>query len=182
MPLLPEIERLRALIEPQVEARALMLYDVELITTKRVPLLRVLVDRPDRSQPGTGVSIEELVQLNHALSALFDEVDPIHSAYRLEVSSPGLERKLSERRHYEGALGEKVRLQLTRSVGGKPVLEGILRALEGEELVLERAPVGKAPRKSKEPVAEPERWRVALADVKQAQTVYHWQRGEKKKF
>ncbi|MFN7973186.1 MAG: ribosome maturation factor RimP [Acidobacteriota bacterium] len=119
---LAAIERILAPILARFDLR---LYDIELHRGRKRSLLRVTIDRP-----GQGVDVEDCARVSEVLSEVLDVEDPIPGAYNLEVSSPGLDRKLVKPRHYRGSLGSLVRAQL-RNPPGKTV-EGILRAFEGE--------------------------------------------------
>jgi ribosome maturation factor RimP len=66
----------------------------------------VYIDRPG------GVSIEDCARTSEILSDLLDQADPIPSSYVLEVSSPGLDRRLWEPWHYERALGKKIHVKV----------------------------------------------------------------------
>jgi len=157
---LPEIARLEALVAPVVAAKRLELYDVEILSQRKQTVLRVTVERPGRKASEAGVTIDELVAVNHELSALLDEQDPIHCAYQLEVTSPGVERKLNRLRHYEGALGEQVHVVLRQLLDGESAIDGVLRSADAEQIVVASAKRGD--------------WTIPLASIKSASTVYAW--------
>ena len=75
------------------------------------PVLKVVVDRPG------GLDLDVLADATRAVSRALDEADPIAGAYTLEVTSPGLERRLRTPRHFARAVGETVKVKLTAAGG-----------------------------------------------------------------
>ncbi len=84
-----------SLIEPVVEASGHQLYDIQ----HNGGTLAVLVDC------GDGIGIEQLAQLSRSVSKVLDDHDPIPGRYTLEVSTPGVERRLRNESHFSGAIG-----------------------------------------------------------------------------
>ena len=143
------VERVRAVVEPAVTAADLELYDVELAGGT----LRVLVDRSG------GVDLAVLGDVTRAVSEALDADDPLPGRYTLEVSSPGLERKLRTPAHFAAALGRKVRVRTVPGTEGERRLEGELTAADDDGVVL-ATPEGER--------------RVAYGDVERAKTVFEW--------
>ncbi len=92
-------DRVFELVNEAVVACGVELFDVEYIGAT---LRLVIID------PEGGVSTDQLAKVNRAAGALLDEAEPIPGRYTLEVSSPGLERKLVKPLHYERSVGEIV--------------------------------------------------------------------------
>lgn len=105
------------------------LYHWEL--TRAGPKVRLLVyiDRPD------GVSVEDCARASRIIGNLLDASDPFPSSYVLEVSSPGLDRRLWEPRHYPWALGKKVHLRVRDME--RPSYQGRLMRADDRVAVLE---------------------------------------------
>ena len=101
-----------ALAGPVLQELGLELFEVEF--TPGNPALRVFIDRP-----GGSVSIDDCAAVSGRLSLRLDETDLIHRAYRLEVSSPGLDRPLRHEDDYRRFCGRLARLWLTQPLGGK---------------------------------------------------------------
>jgi len=121
-------ERLIALIEPIVADLGCELVDLELSPG----LLRIFVDRAD------GVRIEDCERVSREVSALLDVEDPIPTAYRLEVSSPGSDRVLRTSGHFERFVGARVWVELrVPRAGGRRRYTGRLAAVQGEGITLE---------------------------------------------
>ncbi|HOS96739.1 MAG TPA: ribosome maturation factor RimP [Deltaproteobacteria bacterium] len=88
--------------------------------------LRLTIDRPG------GVSMDDCVAVNRRLSLILDAEDPIEGPYRLEVSSPGLTRRLKSPREYEHFAGRKAKIQTREGT-----LRGTIRGLSGDTVMLE---------------------------------------------
>jgi ribosome maturation factor RimP len=121
--------RLHSLLAPVVEECGLYLEDVTVGASGRRRLVRVTVDLADG--PG-GVGSDALADVSRAVSAALDDADPVPGTYVLEVSTPGIERPLTEPRHYRRAQGRIVHL---RTQTGER-LHGRLVAADGAEVVL----------------------------------------------
>lgn len=99
-------ERLRGLLEPLVSKRGLDLEEITVTPAGKRRVLRVVVDSDD------GVELDLCAELSRRLSEVLDESDAMGGApYVLEVTSPGVDRPLTERRHYERAVGRLVKVQ-----------------------------------------------------------------------
>lgn len=121
-------ERLIALIEPVVADLGCELVDLDL----NPGLVRIFVDRAD------GVRIEDCERVSREVSALLDVEDPIPTAYRLEVSSPGFDRVLRTSAHFERFVGARVWIELkVPRAGGRRRYTGRLTAVEDEGITLE---------------------------------------------
>ena len=96
------------LSEPLAKELNLSLWDVQFVKEGADWFLRVFIDKEG------GVSIDDCVDMTHALSPVLDKEDPIPQEYMLEVSSPGLERKLTRPEHFAAFVGRPVRARLIR--------------------------------------------------------------------
>lgn len=94
-------------------------------------ILRVVIDSEN------GVNVDDCAAVSRQLSTLLDVEDFIPHSYNLEVSSPGLDRPLRRADDYRRFAGERVRIKTSESVRGRKVHRGILRGLEGDDVVLE---------------------------------------------
>ncbi len=113
-------------IQKMVESIGLSLYDTAILNENENTIFRVSVTAPG------GVSLDQCVEATHLISPLLDVTPPVGGEYRLEVSSPGIERKLKTLQHFERSIGEKVSLSTIE----KAKYEGELIAVENEEIVL----------------------------------------------
>lgn len=121
-------EELTRLLEPTVEQLGYELADLELKLAGRDSLVRVFIDKPE------GVRLEDCETVSRQVSAVLDVEDPVPGHYVLEVSSPGLDRKLTKPAHYRRYVGEEVRVQLRFPMDGRRKFRGRLTAA-GEETI-----------------------------------------------
>jgi ribosome maturation factor RimP len=106
--------------EPLAEELGLILWDVVFEKEGANYYLKIFIDKED------GVGIEDCVNMSHALDKPLDEKDPVDRQYNLQVSSPGIERKLTRDFHFDYAMEEKVILKLIRPFDGKREFKGVL--------------------------------------------------------
>lgn len=83
-----------------------------------------------------GVTVDDCERVSAQVSALLDVEDPIVDSYRLEVSSPGLDRTLFRREQYKASIGRRVNVRLTFPFEGRRRFEGVLAGVEGKDIVL----------------------------------------------
>jgi ribosome maturation factor RimP len=124
-------EELLRLLEPVVETLGYELVELEFVPQGRDSLLRVFIDSAQ------GIDVEDCAAVSKALGAALDEVDPIPGHYNLEVSSPGLDRILRKRAHYERHVGSRVHVQLASPMAGRRHFTGALTAVNEDGLTLE---------------------------------------------
>ena len=108
------------IVEPFAEELGLKIWDVRFLKEGSSWYLRIFIDKEG------GVSIDDCVDLTHAINKPLDEADPIEQAYFLEVSSPGVERDLVRDEHFTAYIGEKIKVKMIRPVEGKREFSGIL--------------------------------------------------------
>jgi ribosome maturation factor RimP len=89
--------------------------------------LQIMAERPD----GT-MTVDDCESISRALSPVLDVADPIERAYRLEVSSPGLDRPLVRRSDFERFSGHEIKVELALPIAGRRRFRGILLGVEGE--------------------------------------------------
>ena len=111
--------------KPLADELGLILWDVCFEKEGANYYLRVIIDKEG------GVGIEDCVNMSHALDGPLDENDPIDKAYNLQVSSPGIERKLTRDFHFDESLGKNVILRLIRPCEGRREFKGALVRYDG---------------------------------------------------
>ncbi|MGV6850760.1 MAG: ribosome maturation factor RimP [bacterium] len=94
-------------------------------------LLRVYIDQPE-----TGINVEDCAKISREISAILDVEDPIKSAYRLEVSSPGLDRPIFNIEQFERFKGREVSLTVLPPIDGRKRFKGIINATEDRTVIL----------------------------------------------
>ena len=124
-------QALEALLAPTVRGLGCEIWGLEYRPWgRRRATLKLFIDAPG------GVTIDDCERVSRQVSALMDIEDPIASAYRLEVSSPGLDRALFRREHYQASIGEQVDVRLTLPVAGRRRVEGRLVGFQGDDIVV----------------------------------------------
>ncbi len=136
----------RDLVAPVADSLGYMLWDVEYVKEGADMILRITIDKPE------GVDIEDCEKMARAIDPIIDEADPIEVSYKMEVSSPGIERALTRPEHFIACMGEKIEIKLYAPVDGKKQIVGILTAADDKtvtvtvdeaEVVLEKSSVAK---------------------------------------
>jgi ribosome maturation factor RimP len=123
-------KRLAELIEPVAAAAGLDLESVRMSVAGRRRLLRIVVDGDH------GVSLDDAADVSRDISAMLDEANALGEVpYTLEVSSPGVDRPLTEPRHWRRAVGRLVKVK----VAGEPAVEGRILAADADGVTLELA-------------------------------------------
>jgi len=138
-------EELKNIIKNIVEDNGCELYDIEQTVENDNKFYRVYITKPG------GVSLNDCAAVNNLLSPIFDVEEPVEGRYFLEVSSPGLERKLTKKEHFEKSIGENIKVTTT---DGKKI-KGMLKSFDGE-------------------VAEIGKEKVNFNDIKKAKTYVDW--------
>ncbi len=124
--------QLNELFRPVLDSMGYELVGVEYKPGQGESLLRVYIDTEQ------GVTLEDCERVSHQLSGLLDVEDPIRGQYRLEISSPGLDRPLFIPEHFQRFAGHPVRVRLTELWEGRRKLRGeLLGFSDGRILLLE---------------------------------------------
>ena len=118
------------LIEPAVTGMGLDLVRVAMIGGKSDPTLQVMAERPDTRQ----LTIEDCETLSRKISDILDEADPIEEGYRLEVSSPGIDRPLTRRSDFADWAGHEARIKYAEPVDGAKQVSGIIEGISGDTI------------------------------------------------
>jgi len=127
-----DIAGLERLIEPEVKHLGYDLVRVMMIGGTSDPTLQVMAERHDTRQ----LDLSDCEKISRRLSELLDLADPIEGSYRLEVSSPGIDRPLTRLKDYGDWKGYDARLTLAEPHEGRKQFTGELRGLEGELVLI----------------------------------------------
>ena len=128
-----DVAELQKLIEPEVEAEGLALVRVMMIGGKDDPTLQVMAERPDTRQ----LTLQDCERLSRRLSERLDLADPIVESYRLEVSSPGIDRPLTRLSDYDDWKGHEARIHPHEPFNGRKQLSGDLIGVDGETVLID---------------------------------------------
>jgi len=115
------------MIGPEVKSLGFDLVRVMMIGGLSDPTLQVMAERPDTRQ----LDIADCEIISRRLSDLLDSDDPIEGSYRLEVSSPGIDRPLTRLRDYSDWAGHEARIRFAEPVNGAKQASGIIEGVEG---------------------------------------------------
>ena len=124
-------KELARLLEPTVEGLGYELADLEVRLGGKGGLVRVFIDKPD------GIGLDDCEKVSLAVSALLDVEDPVPGHYDLEVSSPGLDRKLTKPEHFQRFIGETLKVQTRFPIEGRRRFRGTLVSSDDENIVVE---------------------------------------------
>lgn len=124
--------QIEAMLGPTIRALGCEVWGVEFRPRGGSALLRIFIDGVD----GRDVTLDDCERVSGQVSALLDVEDPIATKYRLEISSPGLDRVLFRREHYERSQGEQVDVRLAFPFEGRRRFVGLLAGVEGEDVVV----------------------------------------------
>ncbi|MGH7570396.1 MAG: ribosome maturation factor RimP [Gemmatimonadota bacterium] len=156
---MPDAKRLSSLIQPLVAREGAELVDLQIAGSRRRPVVRVFVDRPE------GVGVDDCARLSRLLETELETAGAVPEIYVLEVSSPGIDRPLRERSHYERYLGRDIEVRLSAPRGGRRrivgTLEAVTDAADGSFVIA---------------VVEPEgaRWMFAEDEIDRARLHWSW--------
>lgn len=148
---------LEELIGDYLGAERLELDDLEMLGQGRGRILRVVIDGPE-------VGVDHLAELSRGISRLLDHESDLDGSYTLEVTSPGLERKLRRPAHYRKSVGKEITVKTRTEVEGLRRHEGVLVASDDDGIVLE---------------VDGKSRRIEFDQVGSARTVFRWERAPK---
>jgi ribosome maturation factor RimP len=118
------------LIEPAVKEMGLDLVRVAMIGGKSDPTLQVMAERPETRQ----LTIDDCADLSRRIGDILDEADPIEEGYRLEVSSPGIDRPLTSRSDFADWTGHEARIKFVEPIDGAKQVSGDIEGIDGETI------------------------------------------------
>ncbi|MET0365540.1 MAG: ribosome maturation protein RimP [Sphingobium sp.] len=142
---MPDIAVLTQLIEPEAVALGFDLVRVSWFGGEGDHTLQIMAERPATRQ----LTIDDCASLSRRVSDLFDAMeaegrDPINDAYRLEVSSPGIDRPLTRLRDYADWAGHEARINLVEAdANGRKQYKSDLAGIDGETVLLDDPKAGR---------------------------------------
>jgi ribosome maturation factor RimP len=158
-----EEERVRAIAERVAATSGLEVVEIELRGGGKSRMLRVFLDKPG------GVTHEDCAQFSREFGTILDVEDVVPGgSYVLEVSSPGLDRKLTRAADYERFTGSKVKLMTREPVNGNRHFEGRLESFRDGRLTLD---LSEARRKHRPKQDTPQKLEIDLVNVEKANLV-----------
>ena len=125
-------EKVENLLKEKIESLGYNLYDVEYVKEGPNYYLRIYIDKE------TGIDLNDCEKVSNEIDELLDKADYIKEQYYLEVSSPGLERKLKKDQHFSQNIGKKAEIKLfKKDNNGEKEYEGTLKSFNQEEIIIE---------------------------------------------
>lgn len=123
-------QKLSEMLRPAVELTGVELLGIEYISAGNNSVLRLYIDHEN------GIDVDNCAEVSRQVSAILDVEDPISTEYNLEVSSPGVDRPLFTKEHFENVLGETVDVKLGMPLNGRRKFKGLLEAVDGTNLIV----------------------------------------------
>lgn len=159
------VNRVREIVQPVVSTfEGVEIYDIEHVGG----IVRVVLDRPG------GIDVDTIGDVTPAISDALDAQDPLPgSKYMLEVSSPGIERKLRTQDHFANQVGNEVTIKAVSSFDGPRRINGVLHSVDGDDFVVACNTQEGAPQSS-DSQATSQHVQISLQDIESARTVFHW--------
>ena len=124
-------QQITDMLETTIEALGFELWGVEYLSQGRHSLVRIYIDAPN------GITVDDCATVSEQVGGVFDVEDTITGEYTPEVSSPGMDRLLFKLEQYPGYVGEIVELRLRGAFEGRRRFKGVLKGIEGEEVVIQ---------------------------------------------
>jgi len=143
-------------IKSLIKSMDLELYDASVVSEGEETIYRIgVLSNEFEDGKRKGVSLDTYVELTHLISPLLDVTSPVSGEYRLEVGSPGIERKIITLNHFKKSIGEKVFLQVSEI--GK--VRGVLQKVEGNVIFI---------------TTDTETLEINFNDISKAKTYFEW--------
>jgi len=124
-------DQIAELLEPAIARLGYELSDLEVKVGGKHGVLRLFIDKPE------GIGLEDCEKVSLAVSALLDVEDPLPDHYDLEVSSPGLDRRLTKVEHFQRFTGETVKVEMRFPIEGRRRFRGTLVSSDDENIVVD---------------------------------------------
>jgi ribosome maturation factor RimP len=124
-------QQIQQMLEPTVEALGFELWGVEYLSQGKHSVLRAYIEHEN------GIAVDDCAAVSEQIGSVLDVEDPISGEYTLEVSSPGMDRLLFKLEQFPAYVGEIVELRLRSAFEGRRRFKGILKGIEGEDVVVQ---------------------------------------------
>jgi ribosome maturation factor RimP len=171
-----EIDRIREIAERVAASGGLEVVDIELRGGGKARMLRVFLDKPAAaSDTGSdvicGVTHEDCANFSREFGTILDVEDAVSGSYTLEVSSPGLDRKLSRAADFARFVGSRLKLMTRQPINKNQHFEGRLESFENGRLTLDMSVASKKSRKKMGAGEGEEKIQIEFANVEKANLV-----------
>jgi ribosome maturation factor RimP len=130
----PEDRSLLELLDPVAEAAGYAIVRLRMMGgSKAGRTLQVMAERPADGD----MDIDDCTRLSRAISEVLDAADPVEGEYRLEVSSPGVDRPLTRLKDFEAYEGLEAKIELDRVVENRKRFKGVIAGVEGDDVLID---------------------------------------------
>ena len=124
-------DKIKTMIKPSIDALGFDLWGIEYLPAGNHSTLRIYIDKPG------GITVDDCADASYQISAVLEVEDPISNAYRLEVSSPGLDRQLFEPEQFATYQNEELQIRTSEPVLGRRKFKGKVAELLDDGVVLD---------------------------------------------
>jgi len=118
------------IVEPVIVGMGYDFWGLECQVSSNTAQVRIFIDH------GEGISLDDCSKVSQQLSAVLDVEDPVEVPYTLEISSPGINRKLFTAQQMKSAVGDKIKVKTTWPINERRNIRGILKAADDEQLTV----------------------------------------------
>lgn len=118
------------MLRPAVEQTGKDLLGIEYVSAGNHSVLRLFIDHEN------GINVDDCAEVSRQVGAILDVEDPISTEFNLEVSSPGLDRPLFDKTHFEAVIGETINVRTSMPLNGRRKFKGILETIEADTLIV----------------------------------------------
>lgn len=125
------VEKIEDAITPSVTSMGFELVQVKFMDGKKSQTLQIMAERPDGS-----MTLDDCAMISRQVSAVLDVEDVIPTAYRLEVSSPGIDRPLVKLTDYPKYIGHTVKIETVLPIEGRKRFTGSIKAVQAENIII----------------------------------------------
>jgi ribosome maturation factor RimP len=133
-----DVERVREIANRVASSQGLEVIDIEFLGAGKARMLRVFLDKPSQgNDPLAGVTHEDCASFSREFGTILDVEDAMPSSYTLEVSSPGLDRKLVKAADFTRFTGSRMKLMTRQPVNDNRHFEGRLESFQDGRLTLD---------------------------------------------
>lgn len=124
-------DRVARVVEPAIEAEGYTLVDAELKGEGGGRVLRLFIDKPEG-----GITIDDCQKMSRLLSPMLDVENMIEGKYYLEVSSPGINRRIRKKEDFERFVGSKIRIRTRSPIDGRRKVTGVIEGIEESDVII----------------------------------------------
>lgn len=124
-------DRVARVVQPAIEAEGYTLVDAELKGEGGGRVLRLFIDKPEG-----GITIDDCQKVSRLLTPMLDVENMIEGKYYLEVSSPGINRRIRKKEDFERFVGSKVRIRTRSPIDGRRKVSGVIEGIEESDVMI----------------------------------------------